>query len=380
MTAQPDVARWSPHLGGIVVLMLNIAIFPSGLYAEDWPMGRGNVAGTGATSQSLPANLELLWEVDVDGLGFDAGPIVAAGKVFAADHDGRVLSIDLATGQELWRVELATGFVSSPAYRDGVLFVGDYDGTLRALDASNGQEKWSYATEMEIDGSPNFFKDQVLFTSQNGNLYALNIADGSLAWKYETGDQLQCGPTLAGDKTFLGGCDAHLHVIDVNNGQGIGQPLSIDAPTGSTPSVLGEQVFVPTYAGEIFCFKLPSFELQWRFKDPQLADEFKNSVAVADGLAVAASRNKRVFAIDVTTGKVVWEQTLRKRCDASPVIAGEQVVVASADGRISLFDLKTGEPQWMFEVKPGFLGAPAVADGRLVVANDRGTIFCFGQK
>lgn len=348
--------------------------------AEDWPMGRGNVAGTGATSESLPDNPQLLWEFDVDGLGFDAGPIIAAGRVYAADHNGRVLALDLASGKQVWRVELDTGFVASPAYKDGTLFVGDYDGTLHALDAKDGQEKWRFETGMEIDASPNFHTDKVLFTSQNGKLYSVHADSGKLAWEYETGDQLQCGATLAGDRTFLGGCDAQLHIVDVSTGQLVGQPLPIDAPTGSTPSVLGNRVFVPTYAGEIFCYELPSNDLLWRFRDPKLADEFKNSVAVADGLAVAASRNKRVFAIDVSNGKVVWEQTLQKRCDASPVIAGGRVVVASADGRITLFDLKTGQQQWMFEVKPSFIGAPAVGDGKLVVANDRGTIFCFGQK
>lgn len=389
MTLQPTAQRrWLRNstwqrllLCAALVACMQLAMSPpGGLRADDWPLGRGDVAGTGATAQSLPADMELLWELKVDGLGFDAGPIIADGKVFAADQDGHILAIDLAGGEVLWRVDLETGFVVSPAYRDGWLFVGDYDGTLHALDATNGQERWSYATEMEIDGNPNFFEGNVLFTSQNGNLYCVKIDDGSLVWKYETGDQLQCGPTLAGNKTFLGGCDSNLHVIDVNSGQRVGDLLPIDSPTGSTPSVLGNHVFVPTYAGEIFCYRLPDFELQWRFNDPQLANEFKNSVAVADGLAIAASRNKRVFAIDVNTGKVVWEQTLRKRCDASPVIAGQQVVVAAADGRISTFDLKTGEPGWMFEVKPSFLGAPAVADGRLVVANDRGTIFCFGRK
>ncbi|MEZ6076801.1 MAG: PQQ-binding-like beta-propeller repeat protein [Pirellulaceae bacterium] len=119
---------------------------------------------------------------------------------------------------------------------------------------------------MEI-GRLHFFQDRVLFTSQSGDLYAGACCRRLVGLKYETGDQLQCGPTLAGDKTFLGGCDANLHVIDVNNGHGVGQPLPIDAPAGSTPSVLGDHVFVPTYAGEIFCFKLPSFELHWRFRE-----------------------------------------------------------------------------------------------------------------
>lgn len=349
-------------------------------HAKDWPMGRANPQGTGATSDELPEQLELLWQVDVDGLGFDAGPIIADGKVFANDHDGRVLALDLATGNEIWRLQLETGFVATPAFHNGKLYVGDYDGNLRALDAKTGKELWVYAAGQEIDASPNFFEGSVLFTSQNGTLYSVNQETGELLWQYETGDQLQCGATLAGTKTFLGGCDAQLHIVDVKTGQVIGEPFPIDAPTASTPSVIGDRVFVPTYAGEIFAFKMPSDKPVWRMKDPKLSDEFRNSVAVADGLAVGTGRNKRVFAIDIESGEQKWVKILRKRSDASPIIAGKSVIVAAADGRIVRFDLQSGEEKWMFEVKGAFLGSPAVADGKLVLTNDRGTIFCFGEK
>ncbi len=358
----------------------SVGFLISEVVATDWPMGRGNAAGTGATQDALPEELELLWQVDLEGLGFDAGPIIADGKVFAADHDGRVISIDLSSGKELWRIELDTGFVASPAYDRGMLFVGDYDGTLHALDASNGQEKWTYRTELEIDASPNFYGDTVLFTSQDGTLYAVGRETGDLVWKYQTGDQLQCGATLIGDLTFLGGCDAHLHVVDVKTGTAVGEPIAIDAPTGSTPAAYGNSVFVPTYAGELFAFTVPAPKRLWRFKDEKLSHEFKNSVAVADDLVVATSRNKRLFALDIKNGEVRWVKTLRKRSDGSPTIAGQTVVIAAADGRIITFDLKTGEEKWMFEVKGGFIGSPAAADGKVVVASDRGTIFCFGEK
>jgi outer membrane protein assembly factor BamB len=348
--------------------------------AEDWPMGRGNTAGTGATTSSLESALDLLWEVENEGLGYDTGPIIADGMVFAADADGEVLALKLEDGSQLWKLSLDSGFMSTPSYQNGVLFIGDCNGLLRALDAKTGEEKWQYKAEMEIDGGANFYEDMVLFTSQSGTLYALDVKSGELKWKYETGDQLQCGATLAGDRTFLGGCDAHLHIIDVKTGQNVGEPLPIDSPTGSTPSVYENTVLVPTYSGEIFAFKSPSNEVVWRFKDPELSSEFKNSVAVADGLLVATSRNRRVFALDMATGKVKWEQTLRKRSDASPVIAGDKVVLAAADGRIILLELKSGEELWMFEVKGSFLGAPAVAHGKVVVASDRGTIYCLGKK
>ena len=56
--------------------------------------------------------------------------------------------------------------------------------------------------------------------------------------------------------------------------------MPIDAPTGSTPTVVGSTVFVPTYAGEIFAFGMPGVEIQWRFHDTKLSDELKNSIAV----------------------------------------------------------------------------------------------------
>lgn len=348
--------------------------------ASDWPMGRANPEGTGATQDALPEQLELLWEIKLDGLGFDAGPIIADGRVYANDHDGRVIALDLQTGKQIWKLELDTGFVATPAIHDKILYVGDYDGIMRAIDADMGTELWTYETGLEIDASPNFYKSAVLFTSQDGTLYSVHQETGKLNWKYETGDQLQCGATLAGDRTFLGGCDSHLHVVDVKNGQPIGEPIPIDAPTGSTPSVFDERVLVPTYAGEIFSFAMPTANTEWRFKDVKLSDEFKNSVAIAGGLAVATSRNKRVFAVDVRSGEVKWVQMLRKRADASPIIAGDSVIVAAADGRIIRFDLESGEVQWMFEVKGAFLGSPAAADGKLVLTNDRGSIFCFGKK
>ncbi len=370
---------------GCCLTWVLVVIMMSGIHAADWPMGRGNPQGTGATSDTLPPDLDLLWEVRLDGIGFDAGPIIADGKVYVNDHEGRILALDLRTGDELWRQELDTGFVATPAYRDGLLFVGDYDGVLRALAADTGEERWRFETQLQIDSSPNFYKSTVLVTSQDGTLYGLNFKDGKQLWKYETGDQLQCGASLAGHRTFLGGCDAHLHVIDVTSGQALGSPVAIDGPTGSTPSVFDNSVLVPTFAGEVFSFAMPAeaqqplAEPSWRFRDPKLADEVKNSLAVAQGLAVMTSR-KRVFAIEVESGKQRWNQVLRKRADASPVIAGDSVIVAAADGRILRYDLQTGEEQWMTEVKGAFLGSPAVSDGKLVLTNDRGSIFCFGGK
>lgn len=348
--------------------------------SADWPQSRGNDASTGATIEPLPEKLEILWEYQIKGLGFDAGPIVAEGSVFAADADGNVLALNLQTGKEVWKKKFETGYLASPAYNKGTLFLGDMDGMLRALDPQTGQQKWEYDVKQEIDAGPNFYGNNALVTSQSGSLVAVSQVDGKLQWQYETGDQLQCGPSLAGKLTYLGGCDEHLHIVDVDTGKPVTDKIPIDAPTGSTPSVAASTVLVPNYKGQIWAFDSPSNRVLWKFEDQKLANEFKNSVAVADGVVVASSGNRRLFALSLKTGNVLWEQTMRRRSDNSPVIAGKHVVIAGADGRVLRFDLRTGSELPAVELKGSFLGSPAISGGKLIVASDRGDVYCLGAK
>jgi outer membrane protein assembly factor BamB len=370
----------SKGLSRAIACVIGCCLCAAESHAEDWPLGRGDIAGTGATRTEIAADLSLLWELPLGGIGFEATPIIAENTIFIGDPDGRVFAIDFTSGQEKWRVKLDTGFVAAATYHEQIIYLGDYDGLLHALDATTGKELWTFKTEMEISASPTFIDDNLLVTSQDGVLYCLNRKSGELIWKYTTGDQLRCGASLAGTRTYLGGCDGKLHVVDVTLGTAVGEPIPLDGPTGSTPSVLGSLVFVPTHGGRLFAFDAMSGKEKWQFHDPKVAQEFQNNVAVADGIVVAASRNKHVIALDAQTGKVLWDIVLRKRADSSPVIAGSSVVVAAADGRLIVLDLKTGAEKWLYEIKGAFIGSPAIADGKIVVASDKGTVFCFGPK
>ena len=370
--------RVAIHFECLVAVFFACIVCGSAL--ADWPMTRGDSASRGVAKDSLPVPLDMIWQYRLEGLGFDSGPIIVGSTVFAADADGNVVALSLESGNEIWKRKLDTGFMASPAWNDGMLFLGDLDGVIRALEPATGEEKWQYNAEREIDAGANFFGDKVLVTSQSGSLIALDRHRGNLLWQYETDDQLQCGPTLVNNLTFLGGCDQHLHVIDVETGQPFVEKIPISSPTGSTPSATESLVLVPNHQGQIWAFEIPSFQLRWKFENQQIATEFKNSVAVGNEIVVAASGNRRLFALDLESGNLIWQQTLRRRVESSPLIAGNQVVVAGTDGRVALFDLQSGSELWMDELKGSFLGSPAVAHGRIVVASDRGEITCFGQK
>jgi outer membrane protein assembly factor BamB len=94
---------------------------------------------------------------------------------------------------------------------------------------------------------------------------------------------------------------------------------------------------------------------------------------------VLSSQFKQVDAISTVTGKLKWRHTLRRRADASPVIAGKDVWIAATDGRLIRLELQNGtEEKWSYEIRGSFLAGPAIAGQELFIADDDGIVRCFG--
>ena len=364
----------------IAVATLGILIpepFPDSL-GDDWPFPRGDKASTGATTTQLADDLVVIWEFKADD-AVEASPVVVGETVYLADATGTLYAIDAKRGQERWRYATDLGFTTGPSVQYGLVVIGDLDGKVYNLQASTGTLLWKAETNAEVSGSAAFYKDLVLITSQDGNLYALSIADGKVRWTYETGDQIRCSPTIAGDRTFLGGCDGKLHCVNLENGTAAADPLPLGGPTGSTPAVLGDFAFLPIMDGAVIAFDWKSNLEIWRHEDEERAQEYRSSAAVNDNLVIVSSQNKQVDALDIKTGKRVWRQTLRRRADASPVIAGNDCWIAATDGRLLRLSLADGTEKWQYEINGQFLSAPAIANDRLYVADDKGILRCFGK-
>ncbi len=346
----------------------------------DWPVPRGDPQSTGSTPRTLPNALVVRWEYKADE-AIETTPVISDGRVFVADVMGQIYAISQTDGKELWRRNYDTGFLASPAVQGQQLVIGDIEGNLYAIDVKSGEELWKTTTDGEINGSAAFHGGNVLVTSQDGKLHCFSMADGSPVWSYQTEDQIRCSPTVAGGRTFLGGCDGQLHIVDLNTGKAIGEPLPLGGPTGSTPAVSGTKAFLPIMDGAVLAFDWQQHKELWRYEDQERPQEYRNSVAVSDKLIIASSQYKQVDAISIDTGKLQWRHTLRRRADASPVIAGQDVWIAATDGRLIRLSLADGtDEKWSYEIRGSFLAAPAIAGDQLFIADDEGVVRCFGVK
>lgn len=325
-------------------------------------------------------NLNLRWQFDASE-AIESSPAVDKGRVFVADVDGQLLALDCSDGRQLWNREYKTGFTATPAIKADLLVIGDIEGNVYGVDTNTGKEIWKTSTDGEIGDSATFHNGQVLVPDRSGKLHCLATRDGSTIWTYELDDQLRCRPTVVGGRAFLGGCDGGLHIVDLDTGKAVGRPLALAGPTGSSPAVLGTQVFVPVKDGVVHCFDCGSGQELWQYRDEDQPQDYRSDPAVTDRLVIVASQTRQVDAISIETGKRVWRATLPGRPDASPVVVGDQVWIATTDGRLTRLSTTTGQPvHHAYEVRGSFVASPVIINGDVFIANDRGLVICLSSR
>lgn len=193
---------------------------------RDWPVYGGNDDHTHYTtlSQISPANvaqLEVAWTFDTgdafEGSEMQANPVVIDGILYATTPKLRVIALDAATGEELWRFDPTSGELPESRFRHrGVVVTGDrvifnYRNRLYALDRTTGEPiptfgdgGWVDLREglgRPVDGlsvsasSPGVvFEDLFIIGSSvpeslpsaPGDIRAYDVMTGALRWSFHT--------------------------------------------------------------------------------------------------------------------------------------------------------------------------------------------------
>ena len=153
--------------------------------------------------------LGLAWYYDLKtDRGVEATSIVVDGVMYMTSSWSIVHALDARTGKQLWTFdpEVAKDKVKhtccGPVNRgvavwQGQLFFGALDGRLFSLDAATGKVNWQVATfdptlPYTITGAPRVVKDKVMIGNGGaefgvrGFISAYNVADGTLAWRFYT--------------------------------------------------------------------------------------------------------------------------------------------------------------------------------------------------
>ncbi|MFC4290953.1 PQQ-dependent dehydrogenase, methanol/ethanol family [Sphingorhabdus arenilitoris] len=153
--------------------------------------------------------LGIAWFADLpDARGHESTPVVVDGKMFVTGPWSKVFAFDAKSGKPLWNydpgVDQARGVKAccdvvnrGVAFWKGQLFLGTIDGRLVSLDAATGKELWSQQTldkegNGTITGFPRIVKDKVVIGfggaefGVRGYVTAYDAATGKQAWRFYT--------------------------------------------------------------------------------------------------------------------------------------------------------------------------------------------------
>lgn len=197
-------------------------------------------------------------------------------------------------------------------------------------------------------------------------VYCLNAADGAVVWTYKTKNSVKNNVIIAEDKLIAQDCAGNVYCLDKTNGAVIWQTavsLGNALSTSSAPCVSDGVVYAGGAAG-VTALDLQTGKVIWeniRSKGEGSAAEF---VVMGNKLLVSSHWDALV-ALDKSTGKQLWENKdgdIRFR-SSTPKPINENTILVADDDAIMLVDANTGEithKSELSEYKFNVSGQPAV--------------------
>ncbi len=255
---------------------------------------------------------------------------------------------------ELWSKNTGSGtnkqyLKLAPVVFNQRLYIADAEGHIQALDATNGNKIWSVDADARITGGPGFGENTVLIGTSEAETIAYSANDGEELWRTTVSSEILSAPQKA-----------HNTVV-VRTGDG-----KIFGLSGAT----GKRLW-------IYDRTVPSLTLRG------------TSTPVIEGdLVVAGFDGGRMAALEVRTGKLIWEApvaTARGRSelermvdiDSTPLVVEGVIYIATFQGHLSAMQVETGRVLWDRDIS-SYAGFDADQQN-IYVTGDKSHIWVFDR-
>jgi hypothetical protein len=149
-----------------------------------------------------------------------AQPVVAGGKVFIGDMDGRVYALSLDDGRTLWVRENPGGTCAALAVAGDAVVATAIPGGITAFDAATGQPRWRVETPKAITSAPLVIEGRVFSGCHDGRVYAVEVSSGKLLWTSANLGAPIVSELCGAMKTiYVGAENMFFHKLDADTGQ-----------------------------------------------------------------------------------------------------------------------------------------------------------------
>lgn len=252
------------------------------------------------------------------------------------------------------------GATSSPS--PSASGTGSFDSHVTALDLATQEPAWTTPLQLKkvsrtgvtVDGNTAFVGDH------DGNVYAIDVATGVLRWTSQAGGFLTNSLAVSGGEVVAavqGGRTTQPHLIAFKESDGsTSWDVEVQgAVLASAPAIETDHVIVGFYDQTVRSFDLTDGAESWaaRLNSPVL---FTSAPAITPDAVLAVDVSGDVYRLDLATGERAWDFALNETVLRSPaVVAGDRVLIASSTGHLAAVDLTSGRLVWQSDGGAGIL-------------------------
>lgn len=239
-------------------------------------------------------------------------------------------------------------------------------------------------------------KQFVYLTDSYGHIICADKSNGRLIWRTNSSpdrksDIVSTYITYADKKIFVTTSFADLIILNAINGQPI-RNLELKSPAKAQVRIYEDNLFSMQSDNSLQVFNLNTLAPKWQYSAPEEENGLIGlaSVAVSDGIVVSAYKNGEVFALNLSTGALLWDYSITSlsvtesiaamaHIKASPVISGNKVYIISNCGKSVCLDLQTGQVIWEATIGGGIY-TPIISGNTMYFLSNENTLIALNNK
>lgn len=312
-----------------------------------------------------------LWKKN-NGIGTDEqylklAPVVVDQRLYVVDSAGIVGAMDATNGKRLWQKKIA------------------------ASESIDGKSGWFRGGDIQITGGPGYGQNTLLVGSLEGEVISLSAENGSELWRTRVSSEVLSAPQRSSDIVIVRTIDGKVFGIDGNKGRRLWiydrtvPPLTLRGT--STPAIDSGIVVTGFDGGKMAALDVRTGKLLWetsiaaargRSELERMVD-IDSQPMIVDGTVYIATFQGQVAAVQLDTGRILWSSDLSSYAGFS---ADEQnIYVTDDNSHVWALDRFNGSVLWEQEdLHARAVSAPGVIGDQIVVGDLKGYLHWISKK
>ncbi|TAM12235.1 MAG: outer membrane protein assembly factor BamB [Nevskiaceae bacterium] len=268
------------------------------------------------------------------------------------------------------------------AVAEDAVFTGSVDGEAEAFDPATGKRIWRVDTKARLISGPTLDGPQVLFGTLDAEVIALDRATGKQLWVGKASSEVLAPPVGDQRVVVVRSVDGRVYGLNASDGQRLwsfsrAEPR-LTLRGQSAPLLVGGNVLIGQDDGTVNALDVMTGKVLWqqaiaiptgRSELARMADIDADLLPSAGGIYVV-SYGDTVALINPDRGEISWKRSVRAWAGMALAPGGNTLYVSADDGDIWALDAATGAQAWRVESLHYRMPSSLAVNGDTIVAGD----------